>query len=206
MVSVLLPSRNRALMCETSIRTLGSKDIEILIYVDYDDPELHKYSLLGNNFTTVIIGPRFTYKKLHEYYNLLAKISKGDWLMLWNDDAEMLTSNWTDKLPPTDKPVVINFDSNPLNNLFPIISRQMYEAMGHFSLSPHNDSWVQDIANDMGIHTYIPDVTVKHLRDIIDDDTKRETQSAYSETSPLHYGHELQELMQIDMQKIKEKL
>ena len=47
MVSVLLPSRNRALMCETSIRTLGSKDIEILIYVDYDDPELHKYSLLA---------------------------------------------------------------------------------------------------------------------------------------------------------------
>lgn len=193
-------------MCETSIRTLGTKDIEILIYVDYDEPELHKYSLLANDFTTVIIGPRFTYKKLHEYYNLLAKISKGDWLMLWNDDAEMTNPDWTSKLPIPDKPVVINFDENPLNNLFPIISRQMYEAMGHFSLSPHNDSWVQDIANDMGIHTYIPGVTVKHLRDIIDDDTKRETQSAYSETSPLHYSHELQELMQIDMQKIKEKL
>ncbi len=206
MVSVLLPSRNRSAMCEKSIHTLGSKDVEILIYVDYNDPDLASYILLGNDFTTIVIGPRYTYKKLHEYYNLLSKMAKGDWLMLWNDDAEMLTYNWTDKLPAVDKPMVVNFNENPLDNLFPVISRQMYETMGHFSLSPHNDSWVQDIANELGIHTYIPGVQVKHLRDIIEDDTKKETQSAYSETSPLHYSHDIQELMQIDIQKIKEKL
>lgn len=205
MISVLVPTRERSAMFYESIKSLGD-NVEILAYVDIDDPQLSGYLSIVQDNLTFVIGKRFTYHKLHEYYNKLARLASGDWLMLWNDDAEMMTPNWTEFLHAPISPEVINFDKNEQNNLFPIISRQMYQAMGHFSLSPHNDSWVQDIANILSIHTYIDGVNIQHHRDIIDDSTKRETQAAYETTSPLHYSDELQRLMQIDIEKIKENL
>jgi hypothetical protein len=206
MISVLVPSRRRAVMLAESIRSLGTEDIEILVYVDNDDPQMDGYISLTSDIVTILIGKRYGYTQLHEYYNTLARLSKGDWLMVWNDDAEMMTPGWTKLLHRPIQPEVINFDTNKQNNLFPLISRQMYQAMGHYSLSAHNDSWVQDIANNLKIHTYIDGVNIKHHRDIIDDDTKAETQAAYATTSPLHYSDELQKLMAIDMEKIKEEL
>jgi hypothetical protein len=202
-VSVLVPSRERADMLWSSVTSLGDGDYEVLVYVDNDDPQKPAYILQANKNTSILFGPRHTYRNLHEYYNQLAKLARGDWLMLWNDDAEML-STWMTKLPEATKPEVLNlYDENPLNNLFPLISRQMYEAMGHFSLSPHNDSWVQDIANTLGIHTHVPGVTIKHHREDIDDSTKRDTQAWYGETSPAHYAAEMQELMAKDIERIR---
>lgn len=206
MISVLVPSRRRAVMLENSLRSLGNKDIEILVYVDNDDPQISGYISLSSDIVTILIGKRYGYTQLHEYYNALARLSKGDWLMLWNDDALMQTDNWTETLHTPLMPEVINFDSNPMNNLFPLISRQMYETMGHYSLSAHNDSWVQDIANHLNIHTHIPSVKIIHQRDIIDDDTKVETQSAYKITSPHYYSESIQRLQLEDIEKIKEIL
>lgn len=182
MISVLVPSRGRPELLRASLESLGEGDFEILVHLDDDDPELSEYLSIPTTYT--IIGKRYGYKGLHHYINTLCRVAYGDWLMLWNDDAVMDTPGWADKLHQPTKPEVINFDHQDDQNLFPLVSRQMYEAMGHFSLSTHNDSWVQDIANEVGIHTYIPGVRVIHLRDGLDDETKRESQSAYATTSP----------------------
>ena len=137
MVSVLIPSRERPAMLQDSIMSLGD-DVEILVYVDDDDPQLVAYTTVRHPNMTLIIGKRHTYHKLHYYYNTLAKLATQDWLMVWNDDAEMLTKDWTKHLHKPINPEVINFDENPQNNLFPLISRQMYEVMGHYLIKFNN--------------------------------------------------------------------
>jgi len=154
--------------------------------------------------TYTLVGKRHGYPGLQHYINELCKLASGDWLFLWNDDALMKTPDWWKKVPETDKPEVINFDANPLNNLFPLVSRQMYETLGHFSLSPHNDSWVQDIANQVGIHTHVPGVEIYHRRMELNDKTKFETQAAYATTSPAYDG--MWELRDKDAKKIMEVL
>jgi hypothetical protein len=209
MISVLVPSRKRAKLFEQSIKSLGKGKFDVFCWLDADDPT--KYKTLLVKFTR---RPRVGYKKFHIMINELAEdamiISQPDWLMLWNDDALMLTPDWAEIINKEDasKPVVLNFfdPANPLNNLFPIISRPMYEAMGHFSLSTHCDSWVQDIANELGIHRPIFGIEAKHIREQIWDDIKAETQGAYAETSPLHNSIEMQDLLQNDVDKIRAKL
>lgn len=202
MISVLVPSRGRPELLQESIDSLGVGDFEILAYVDNDDPCLSEYMKVPTTYT--LVGKRHGYPGLNHYINDLCKIATGDWLFLWNDDALMKTPDWWKKVPETDKPEVINFDANPLNNLFPLVSRQVYETLGHFSLSPHNDSWVQDIANQVGIHTHVPGVEIYHRRMELNDKTKSETQAAYATTSPAYDA--MWELRDKDAKKIMEVL
>lgn len=201
MISVLMPSRQRPELARQSIESLGD-DIEVLIWVDDDDPELEGYQQLD---AKVFIRPRVGYPMMHTMINYLAKESTGDWLLLWNDDALMHTSDWQDKLPTITHryPQILNiFNSNPEVNLFPVINRCAYEIMGHYSLSAHCDSWVQDIANRLEIHTFVPGIEIEHIRDRLNDDTKNHSQGAYAITSPLHTSDKMQELMQKDIEKL----
>lgn len=202
MISVLVPSRNRPTLLRESLSSLGYGDFETLVYIDNDDPSRREYMEVPTTYT--LVGKRHGYPGLQHYINELCKLATGDWLFLWNDDALMKTPDWWKKVHETDKPEVINFDANPLNNLFPLVSRQMYEAMEHFSLSPHNDSWVQDIANQVGIHTHVPGVEIYHRRMELNDKTKSETQAAYATTSPAYDG--MWELRDKDAEKIMEVL
>lgn len=202
MISVLVPSRNRPTLLRESLSSLGYGDFETLVYIDNDDPSRREYMEVPTTYT--LVGKRHGYPGLQHYINELCKLATGDWLFLWNDDALMKTPDWWKKVHETDKPEVINFDANPLNNLFPLVSRQMYEAMEHFSLSPHNDSWVQDIANKLGIHTHVPGVEIYHRRMELNDKTKSETQAAYATTSPAYDG--MWELRDKDAEKIMEVL
>lgn len=201
MISVLLPTRGRPQLTKDSIDGLGD-DVEVLLWVDDDDPELEAYLALGQK---TFIRPRVGYPNMHKMVNYLAREATGDWLLLWNDDALMHTPDWQDKLPTITHryPQVLNiFNSNPEVNLFPLINRCMYETMGHYSLSAHCDSWVQDIGNKLDIHTYVPDIVVEHIRDRLHDETKNHSQAAYAVTSPLHSSERMLELMQIDIDKL----
>jgi hypothetical protein len=207
-VSVLMPTRQRAEMARKSIESLGT-GVEVLLWIDDDDPQMDEYLKLKEiKGTAADGGPRVGYQNMHLMVNKLAEQATGDWLLLWNDDALMHTPDWTAKLPtPTYKPEVLNiYNSNPEVNLFPLINRAMYEAMGHYSLSAHCDSWVQDIGNELGIHRFIEGVEVEHLRERINDETKNHSQGAYATTSPLHSSDRMKELMQIDIAKIREKM
>lgn len=148
-----------------SIASVARADVEILIRVDEDDPRLGEYL----QFCTPLIGASHGYGGLHVYYNQLAERAKGDWLLLWNDDCIMETKEWTDIVHLYDgKMVVLNPATNHDNwtidmNVFPIVPRKMVELMGHFSLSTHNDSWVEDVARRAGIMVRVP-IRILHDR------------------------------------------
>lgn len=210
MISVLCPSRGRPELLVESLSSLGDGDYEYLVYVDEDDPELERYTALENAKLLLYVRPRVGYKNFHLMVNELAADAEGEWILLWNDDALVEGGNVSEAVHQEDptKPVVLNFFDPEITNmnLFPVISRPLYEAMGHFSLSTHCDSWVQDIANVLKIHKPIPGITVRHRRDLINDRTKEDSQGAYATTSPLYDSDDMISLRLKDQAKIKELL
>lgn len=206
MISVLMPTRERPELARQSIESLGGSGFEVLIRIDDDDPQRDSY-VWPHNGKYAVMDKRVGYSNFHVMVNQLAAKATGEWLMLWNDDAIMHTPDWAQRVQnhhSSSIPCVLNLYSEAMNNnLFPIISRPMYEAMGHFSLSTHCDSWVQDIANSLGIHLYVPGIDIEHKRDLLNDETKQQSQGAYAITSPLYDSDGMKLLRMKDMEKIR---
>lgn len=211
MISVLLPSRGRP---ESLIDSIGSlrvmaddaPTVEVLVAADPDDPDTVKASLKAR--ARCWVAPeRYGYHRLHEYVNELARQAAGEWLLLWNDDARMLTQGW-DTRAREGRPGVLwpAHNGSPFLNVFPIVHTTLVEAWGHFSLSPHCDSWVQDVADAAGAHHRI-DVEVRHDRfDLTgghDDITYREAQAGYRTAD--YHSPEMAELRQRDIETLRTK-
>lgn len=216
MISVLLPTRGRpglAAEAIASLRDLAAGDVEVLLRIDDDDMYARTYRALLTDIEHVwiAIGPRLGYRRLHEYVNELAGIAEGTHLLLWNDDALMQTAGWDDVVReslPCDRPCVGSL--TPLEtegNVFPVLSRAFYDALAHFSLSPHNDTWVERVALEAGCHVDLSDrVTVEHLHGTIDDETRRGVLAAVAETSPEFFTPEMQYRRQCDIATIRKAL
>jgi hypothetical protein len=208
-ISVIAPTRGRWPMMQASITSLLSKaahpeNIEILIR--YDDDET--CTLEPHERVTAIAGPRHAYRGLHHYYNELAAKATGDWIFCWSDDALMESDAWDEKIHTLGGGLkILKPDTGFLNqlNLFPIISRPLYETMGHISLQTHGDSWLQAVARVNGIEEPV-EIKVHHLREDIDDLTKQTSLGTYRESQPEFFSREFQELLYQDVIKVKERL
>lgn len=210
MISVLLPSRGRPESLAQSVASLrdlahAPEGIEVLVAVDDDDPPTARAARdLG---AKVLVSTRYGYSRLHMYVNTLAHRAHGDWLLLWNDDARMLTPGW-DRRVEEAAPGVLwpAHNGSPYLNTFPVVHRRVVDLLGHFSLSPHCDSWVQDVADAVGIHRHI-DVAVLHdrfdLTGAHDDQTWREGQAGYRTAD--YHSAEMVQLRQRDIDTIKER-
>lgn len=184
-VSVMLPSRERAELAQSSIKSLG-KVHEVLLAVDDDDPQLEDYKKIKG--VKLLIEPRHGYRGLNEYYNKMCLESTGDWVLLWNDDAVMHTPNWQEYIQDVDHtvPAVINIHFEN-NNWFPLVSRPFFETLGWFSRSPANDSYVKEIAEQLGIHhDRFENIQIEHLRETLDDETAKNSKEIAIETGGTH--------------------
>lgn len=198
MISVLCPTRLRLDKLTRSLTDLHRQaydDIEILIAVDPDDPS--DYSRLPPWLRVQILTApeRWGYRELHRYYNALARHATGEWLLLWNDDAEMTTAGWDLAIDRFEPDIVLSPD-NPHRPIpaFPIVPHRFVGALGHFSLGPHNDIWWQDIANALGILEWI-DVRVEHHRPDLDGsqpDTVHQERGHWLQQQYDELGEELQ--------------
>jgi glycosyltransferase involved in cell wall biosynthesis len=189
-ISVLLPSRGRpGPLAESvaSLRDLADRPdrVEVLVAADPDDPDTAEAATACGG--RVWVAPeRYGYAMLHEYVNRLAVMAEGEWLLLWNDDARMLTHGWDSRTTEAPPGVLWpRHNGSPYLNVFPVVHRRVVDLIGHFSLSPHCDSWMQDIARDAHIHHRI-NVEVLHDRHDLtgghDDQTYREAQAGYRTT------------------------
>lgn len=200
MISVLIPSRQRASMLKGSSKTWVHPLVEILVAIDKDEPELYEYEQIPN--IKLFKMKRYGYENLHEYYNYLAKKARGDWLMLGNDDAFMLTDNWAMGIQGDHTyPQVFNVWSEQ-DNLFPIISRAWYEAVGHFSLNTHADSWIQQTAELIGKTKFIPGIEIKHYGEELHDETHQRVRSVVGQSSEAYRG--MGEQRKEDARKVNE--
>lgn len=205
MISVLMPSRGRPDHYRDSILSLfatASDLVQVITYLDDDDPTTSLYPRFDSPaqqlVPRVIVGPRHGYEQLHEMVNQLATVATGTHFMLWNDDARMTTSGWDDlireKLDARSL-LVGSFDGLDYA-LFPVVTWSFHEALGHFSLSPHCDSYVMEVAKAAGCVVDLSEISVSHLRATLDDETKRDGERAQVEsTSPAFFTEEMRAMI-----------
>ena len=181
LISVLLPTRNRPALVERTVRSLlnlaqDPKSIEIMVAYDQDDRASQEY-LSSPQWPELVESYEakhgelccepWGYSGLHRYYTVLAQASNGQWLMIWNDDAVMLTQDWDVQVRLNQNFVGMmhmtteNFNKNL--TLFPLIPRTWLDLFGSMSLHQCTDSWIQDICREAQAVRAIP-VSVFHDR------------------------------------------
>ena len=197
-VAVLIPSRGRREQLQETIDNLLAKahgPIRILVRLDEDEfaqPWAPIVKWEDRRKLTVFGGERFGYSGLHKYYNELAEDSGCDWLMLWNDDAIMETDGWDELIHQHGGGLKVLNLTGKLN-LFPVISGELYETLGHMSLQAHCDSWLQVVGRLTGIEEDCP-LQIAH--------TPRESY----ETSKDFFSSETFAALQADIDKVKDAL
>lgn len=205
--SALLPSRDRPDLLRRSIRSLflmadRPVQIEVLVAADPDDEYTQKVAL--EERASLHVAPeRWGYQELHRYFNMLAEHAEGDWLMLWNDDATMQTAGWDEEMKMKPIGVLALHGNHDPFNAFPAVHRLLYQAMGHFSLSNHNDSWLHDVA--LGANCLIDTrIQVHHDRYDLTGNNNDAIYHASSTGYRTHeyYGHELSARRAEDIHKV----
>ena len=166
-ISVLLPSRGRPVDLKSSVESI----FDLAEDPDLDDPHLREAQFVGQGVheqrVLVIIGERWGYACIHDMFNQLASLSRGDWLVNWNDDARWVTHGWDELL--RDAPLfAIQYPrqntAKSSNYTVPVTSRQVYQAIGHLSQNAYSDAWSSDVSAYAGTSVIRDDVVYSHER------------------------------------------
>lgn len=174
-LSFLIPSRGRFnYLCDAIISIVenssDSNKIEILIKFDDDDfDSLSKLSKLPykENIKIIIYSRGDGYGSLHHFQNDLYKISSGNWILSFSDDAIMKTKNY-DLLfnnLPIDVPFAVMYSegNNHAGDIFPGINRKYCEVQGDFfSASAYSDGHIWYTIKKLNNYTILP-VTIFHI-------------------------------------------
>lgn len=188
LISFLIPTRGRPESIQHAIKTAynlakDKNSIEFLVRTDDDNEVTNK--LIPNleyhykDQIKFIVGPRGNgYADLHLMVNELAAQAKGDWLLLFADDAEIVTPNWDQvvlNLSTFSKPIGVQdvclllFDQegDPNSYSFCALRRKAFELLGYYSPFPHCDLWLFNLMNCLDAIIRVP-VTVRHKEQVID--------------------------------------
>lgn len=203
MISVLCPSRGRPESLRASAGWLFSlasdiSSVEVLVAMDPDDKPTLESGMWctpawpeGATVRPWIAPERYGYARIHEYCNHLAAMARGDWLLLWNDDATMRTPGW-DKVIEAEAPGVLWTQSNHGQYFFPAWPKAWSDAWGHASLSPNVDVWVSEVGTRLGLARPVPVAVFHDRKDITgghDDATYAEGRAVMGSYAN-HPGHD----------------
>lgn len=209
-ISVLCPSRDRPRMAldfyQSVMRTANYKrNIEVLFYLDDDDPSLERYRELFDVYENcaLVIGEALP---LSTHWNVLLERSRGDIIIMSNDDVVYLTHGWDEILLEKvvgyedelycawfdDGRAEVRKKNKEERNFcsFPIVSRRWCEVVGY--LTPglfhriYNDNWISDLAEKISRQKYVPSVMTRHYHKRDDETAKRaraDGQNAKDETT-----------------------
>jgi glycosyltransferase involved in cell wall biosynthesis len=168
-ISVIFPSRGRPKSLMRTVRQLRDLAydpwaLEILVAVDPDDIDT-LFAVQDGAFRVLVQNARWGYTNFHIYCNNLAKIANGDWLFLWNDDLEMQTRDWDERIreQPCDQVLWPTANHAHHANLFPAWPKVWTDTLGYVAPFNHVDTYLQHIARDLNRHKKI-DVQVFHDR------------------------------------------
>ena len=189
-ISILTPTRNRPNNCERFIKSINAtcskhERIELLFYVDNDDPAIEAYKSLAahcdseyRHFGKIdfIFGEPMSVSRS---WNIIANQAKGYLLIMGNDDLVYRTPEWDSlliqnlavKFKNSGDPFWISWVNDGINGArhcaFPIMTREWYDTVGYFAPGVfhfgYNDTWVFDIAKQLDRTYYIPTIMNEHL-------------------------------------------
>jgi len=98
-ISLLLPTRGRAELLRRFLESVLARSerpdlVEVVVYADTDDPSSHGFQVEGLEVRT-IVGPRAS---MGDYNTACFEQSRGDIVVLGNDDVVIQTRGWDRKL------------------------------------------------------------------------------------------------------------
>ena len=172
MISVLTPSRGRASSLRDSVFAIidhaASRDaVEVLVALDPDDEDAETARYLTEGVPQVrywTAPERYGYMQLHRYYNHLASMAGGEWLLVWNDDARMLTAGWDEIIAAQERGALwLSCTTMRGGNFFPAWPAAWTRACGHVALAANIDVWISEVGRRLGRERQIP-VEVFHDR------------------------------------------
>lgn len=135
-ISILCPSRGRPelakRMIDSALNTAGT-DIEILLYLNEDDPKLEQYKQLINS-KYYQVGPD---RSPCYSWNLLSEQANHSILFLMGDDGEFVTKDW-------DLKIIEAFDRYPdkIACIYPVNGSVSKNKNPHFCL---HKNWVNSL-------------------------------------------------------------
>lgn len=176
MISILLPSRNRPenvkRLWESVVSTADNlEDIEMIVALDKDDPQLEAYNLAIGNGKTLIVDRTV----LSVYWNKCQEVAKGPIFMHCGDDIIFRTKGWDTTVKAAfdeydDKIVFIHGDDGGGNGqnfgTHGFIHQNWVDAVGYFVppyfSSDYNDTWLNDVSNMLSRRKYV-DILTEHM-------------------------------------------
>jgi hypothetical protein len=178
-ISMLLATRGRTTALDRSIHSLMTlaadpARIQVMFAFDRDDTvgldhwqnQLQPWmDERGFHYTAMKFNP-LGYIRLHIYNNMMAKQARGDWFVIWNDDAIMQTPGWDTVIRDHDgqfRLLAFHTHNDHPYSIFPILPRKWYDILGYISPHPTQDGWLSQQAYMLDIWERIP-VWVEHDR------------------------------------------
>lgn len=176
LISLLLPTRGRPEsfydMVETARRhATYPRAVEIIAYVDQDDPEYDRYMDMREAVYMICDGRRL----LSECWNECYARATGELLMHCGDDVRFRTEGWDEVVRQAfrryDDRILFAYgdDLGPNGHVFGthgFVHRRWVEALDYFVpplfSSDWNDVWLNEVAVNIGRHELLPIVT-EHL-------------------------------------------
>lgn len=137
-ISLLLPTRGRPALVERLFRSIADttahlERVEVILYVDEDDPGSHH--LDSENVRVVrIIGPVMS---MGAYNSACLKRARGDIVILANDDMVIRTPSWDDRIAEMDADfadgIYLAYGNDLFEKrglcIFPMLSRRTCELL-----------------------------------------------------------------------------
>lgn len=114
------------------------------------------------------------YHDMHHWVNAMAQKARGDWLIIWNDDAVMKTQDWDQVLLGCSPDsfiwhgvedvicLVAKTINHPGATGFFFLRRKVVEILGQFSRIPHNDTWVTTLMRSVDSLYNIDAIAIEH--------------------------------------------
>lgn len=144
-----------------------SRRVNFMVAIDPDEEHI-RLSFPSAATVGIWSAPeRFGYPRLHEYYNALAERADGRWLMLWNDDAFMLTKGWDAVISSQPLCWMLkpwHSDGGYSHNDFPVWPKWWTDHLGYVSPTRCTDAYIAGVSEMMNLVREIP-VQIQHDRD-----------------------------------------
>ena len=180
LISVILPSRGRPEGLWNAVhqtrKHMQDKGLaEFIVKADEDDDET--VSIVKSWQATLpvklIVSPRGRgYHDLARYTNECCQVATGDWLLLLNDDAEIITPEWDQVLLKTAYPngwagmteicsLILTEEGVHDSYSFNAMRRQTFDVLGHYSRPGPVDYYVTTTLRGVNATAHI-EVVVRH--------------------------------------------
>ena len=177
MISVLMPSRERAQMCFDNLKKAHSRaktNPEFLIYLDNNDPQLDEYDKLLSEIKDIDLNlivdvPRRSAKAM----KYLAQQAKYEFMIFGTDDLDWRTDGWDEKLiakmPAHGLSVVFpaSIPGNKIKARIPFFTKKWRDITGLFPddfIHFGPDGYIVKVAESAKVEIFAYDVEILHSR------------------------------------------